>query len=1546
GMYLHFKTQETENDQELGGLTTNRKLYYRELISRYGHNLALNWNLGEENTNTTSQQIEFAQYFRDTDPYDNHIVIHSYPGEDDRVYTPLLGNASELTGASLQLERVDFLDVHGRVAEWVGKSANADGGARPWVVAVDEPGDADWALMPDGYSHSTQPNNQEEGRKNALWGTLMAGGAGNEWYFGYRAPESDLWLQDFRSRDRWWDYTRYSLEFFENNAIPFWEMTGDDNITSADYGFYKANDTYVVYDKAGGNASLNLNGASGEFQVRWFDPRNGGPLLTGSIATVNGGSTVDLGNAPNASNDDWVILVRQTSSTPIANAGVDQSVEDADNSGSELTTLDGTASSDPNGTIVSYLWTLSGSTIGTTATPQVDLPVGDHTIQLQVTDNDGETAIDTVLISVTPFVNNPPVANAGEDRTVIDSNNDGLESIQLNGSLSNDPDGSITAFVWSSSGSQIATGSNPNVDLPVGVHLIQLEVTDNEGATDVDQVLITVEAFSSQPPVANAGPDQTVTDSDATGFESVNLDGSASVDPDGGSLVSYIWTLGSDQIATGVSPNVNLAIGQHDITLTVTDDEGDVHSDSVLVIVEPRQNQAPNANAGSDQTVTDADNSGFEQIVLDASASSDPDGTIVSYSWILNSNVIASGVSPTIELAVGVHDVQLQVTDNEGAIGTDNVLIQVDPFQSSESGLLGEYFNEINLTGLAGTRVDPTIDFQEADFGDGPSGLSGGAFVTPDDNYSERWTGFVRVDQPGNWTFYTTSNDGVRLWVNNQQLIDHWDQHAATEDSQSISLAPGWHPIRLEHFQQNGSVVIELRYSGPGQPKTIIPSTHLATSLPPDSNQPPSANAGADQTLNDSDNSGFESVQLDGTSSSDPDGQIVAYTWTAEDGETLANTASPSLELAVGTHTLQLLVTDNDGASDTDQVVITIEGPTENQPPSADAGPDQTIEGGNSIDVTLTNPGFEAPGTGKIQDGFDGSIDVPGWSNGGASYLDSGVENGGSSGSYRGFLANSDSSVFQLTSHSLIAGEQLALSFAARSTWGNGILQARLYYEENGRQEIVATSFPLTGQFETLSVRASVPEAAVGKRLGIEFDNTSGGTTYIGLDDVRLTATVPGQVILDGSNSFDADGTIASYVWTEGGAVIANGVRPTVQLGVGIHTIQLTVTDDDGATSVDTVVITVSGAGQSRPTANAGEDQLVTDADNNGSESIQLDGSLSSDSDGTIVQYVWSINTATIGSGPRPTVDLAIGRHEIQLTVTDNDGLTDTDQVVIDVLSGNTNQIPLLNPGFEFPARGKIADGFDGQIDVPGWSNDGVQYNNSGVEQGYQLNGEYAAFLRGDDDAVNQLTSHQLAAGEQLKLSFYARNTWQRSMVRATLFYVESGTQQVLTEQDFDLQNSYSADPLVLRSAVPASAIGKTLGLRFENVASGDVFLAIDDVMLELEQSGANFGFNFPGDNGGGGAFQRFDRERNGYDASLLLRNDGEDDATEPSMPSSAMNGASIDSKGQVTSDSLQRPAYDSDGRQTSGENPNGIPLNDRAMPADAYFAELNEEKS
>ncbi|CAA6679344.1 MULTISPECIES: PKD domain-containing protein [unclassified Lentimonas] len=311
GMFLHFKLTETENEllQDGGEVGPERKLYYREILARFGHNLALNWNLGEENHDQTdAQRKEMAQWFHDNDPYQHPIVIHSHPSEQnlEDVYAPMLGDLSKLDGASIQTGSANFSDVPGRIKEWVTRSRDA---GKKWVVAADETGGAAAGIRPDadaGNSHS-------DGRKNALWGCLLAGGYGNEYYFGYSYAHSDLTCEDFRSRDQWWDYCRYALEFFEKVELPLTEMINDNTISSAgnDYCFYKEGSTYLIYLKLGNTTSIDLTGVSGEFTVSWYDPRNGGELQQGSVTSISGGGSVSVGTPPSATDSEWVVLVHQ-----------------------------------------------------------------------------------------------------------------------------------------------------------------------------------------------------------------------------------------------------------------------------------------------------------------------------------------------------------------------------------------------------------------------------------------------------------------------------------------------------------------------------------------------------------------------------------------------------------------------------------------------------------------------------------------------------------------------------------------------------------------------------------------------------------------------------------------------------------------------------------------------------------------------------------------------------------------------------------------------------------------------------------------------------------------------------------------------------------------------------------------------------------------------------------------------------------------------------------------------------------------------------------
>ena len=178
-----------------------------------------------------------------------------------------------------------------------------------WFVCIDEPGDAK-----RGCDHDSRiTNNQTTMRKEALWGNLIAGGAGVEWYLGYKNPHNDLNCEDWRSRDKMWDITRYALEFFKNNNIPFHEMISKDELVKGNdnWCLVKTGDIYAIYLKNGGTTELDLRDVSGTFEVKWYDPRNGGELKNNIIKSVKGGAWQSPGNPPDNIDKDWAILVRK-----------------------------------------------------------------------------------------------------------------------------------------------------------------------------------------------------------------------------------------------------------------------------------------------------------------------------------------------------------------------------------------------------------------------------------------------------------------------------------------------------------------------------------------------------------------------------------------------------------------------------------------------------------------------------------------------------------------------------------------------------------------------------------------------------------------------------------------------------------------------------------------------------------------------------------------------------------------------------------------------------------------------------------------------------------------------------------------------------------------------------------------------------------------------------------------------------------------------------------------------------------------------------------
>lgn len=335
GMYLHFKLQETENDDlegpgadqalDGGNCGIQRQAYLRELIARFGHNLALNWNIGEENTQSTEQIAAMVRFIRETDPYGHNVVLHTFPNQHDKQYGPLLGKKDLLTGLSIQ--NSDVATSHRDILTWVVRSTES---GHPWVVALDEPGNAgagsppdpDWPGMAEALKRIEQGKKKikvptvDEIRAQVLWGTLLAGGTGVEYYFGYSLPENDLVAENWRSRAQTWNYSRIALGFLRENGIPFWEMDNANALianaqnTNDGYCFAKPGNCYVIYLPQVEKPELDLSGSQKSFEVRWFNPRAGGQLQQGSVAKVKGGGTVSLGQPPADPNLDWVVLVK------------------------------------------------------------------------------------------------------------------------------------------------------------------------------------------------------------------------------------------------------------------------------------------------------------------------------------------------------------------------------------------------------------------------------------------------------------------------------------------------------------------------------------------------------------------------------------------------------------------------------------------------------------------------------------------------------------------------------------------------------------------------------------------------------------------------------------------------------------------------------------------------------------------------------------------------------------------------------------------------------------------------------------------------------------------------------------------------------------------------------------------------------------------------------------------------------------------------------------------------------------------------------------
>ena len=424
--------------------------------------------------------------------------------------------------------------------------------------------------------------------------------------------------------------------------------------------------------------------AGGENEVVWaqWEARSGVPTIK---VVVNVDGNVDEWNPTNNELPRGVLVAEPTAEKPMADAGddvtayIDQPV-----------TFIGVGQ-DPDGTIELYEWDFNGDGVYDWSSPnngvtQHSYPmIGAFVTRFRVTDDEGSNATDFMVVRVineTVPENRRPTADAGDDVTIYTH-----ENVTFIGT-GQDIDGQIVLFEWDFDCDGVYDWSSSNdgiTEFPYhikGTFVTWLRVTDNEGSNSTDlKVVRVIDVPESENlrPIADAGDDVTIFEDEMVTFlgSGYDLDGQIEL---------YQWDLDGDgtydwsSTSTGVTENTYPSVGSFVTRFKVTDDGGSTAIDFKVVRVISEtlsDNMPPIADAGSDITV----NIGTPAVLVGSAI--DPDGDIVLFEWDFDDNGVFDWNDPDHGITMrnfstpGYHVVTLQVTDDRGSTSKDMVLVNV-----------------------------------------------------------------------------------------------------------------------------------------------------------------------------------------------------------------------------------------------------------------------------------------------------------------------------------------------------------------------------------------------------------------------------------------------------------------------------------------------------------------------------------------------------------------------------------------------------------------------------------------------------------------------------------------------------------------------------------------------------------------------------------------------------------------------------------------------------------------------------------------------------
>ena len=909
---------------------------------------------------------------------------------------------------------------------------------------------------------------------------------------------------------------------------------------------------------------------------------------------------------------------------------------------------------------------------------------------------------EVLTITVDGQAETAPTANAGDDQTVGEGN-----LVTLNGTGSSDPNGDPLTFSWSQTpGLSVSlsngTAPSPTFTAPAVTEQTDLvfELTVSDGTdSDSDTVTVTVSNSVNEPPVAEAGPDQTVNEN-----AEVTLDGSDSSDPNDDPL-TYEWThdsalaitiTGSDSLsASFTAPNV-AANTTLTVTLTVNDGTVDV-SDTLQVTITDSPNSPPVVGADVDQEVVEG-----ATVTLSGTAADDDPEDDLTYLW--------------------THDGALAITfANQTALSTTFTA----PNVAADTTIT------VTLTVSDGTvDVSGALQVTITDSPNSPPVVGAGGDQEVVEGATVALSGTATDDDP--------EDDLTYLWTHDGALAITF----ANQTALSTTFA-------APNVAADTTITVTLTVND----GTVDVSDALQVTITDSPNSPPAVEAGPDQTVAEG-----ATVTLSGTATDDDSGDTLVYSWTHDgpSGITFANPAALSTTFAApnvaANTTLTVTLTVNDGTvgvSDALQVTIT---DSPNSPPTVDAGGDQevaegatvalsgtatdadpedvltyswthdsalaiTITGSDSLSASFTAPDVAANTTITVTLTVnDGTVDI-------SDALQVNITDS----------PNSPPVVEAGADQEVAEGATVALSGTATDADPGDTLTYSWTHDS-------ALAITITGS-DSLSASFTAPDVAADTTITVTL-TVNDGTVDVS-DALQVTITDspnsppaveagPDQTVaegatvtLSGTATDDDSGDTLVYSWTHDGpsgitfanpaALSTTFAAPNVAANT---TITVTLTVNDGTVGVsDALQVTITDSPNSPPTVDAGGDQEVAEG-----ATVALSGTATDADPEDVLTYSWThdgpsgitfANPAALSTTfAAPNV---AANTTLTVTLTVNDGTVDVSDALQVTITDSPNSPPAVDAGGDqevtegatVTLSGTATDDDSGDTLVYSWTHDG-----------------------------------------------------------------------------------------------------------------------------------------------------------------------------------------------------------------------------------------------